>query len=143
MRLTMISFIRIGMLIRFLMLARYSIEPSNRYGWVRTDNALAPDFAMVSAISGGNTLLLILPTDGEENFTSVMSGLCGQDSIAFFRLSASWENEWFVSYAPSSIALKELSARRLRECSGRKNLLILSGDNTIPDINCTSTEEMC
>jgi hypothetical protein len=56
------------------MVAKYSIEPSNKQGCVSTDMPIAPESTIVFAISTGSVLVLIFPWEGEENFTSVMSG---------------------------------------------------------------------
>jgi hypothetical protein len=85
---------------------------------------MAPALIIVDAISAGDVLPLILPCEGDENFTSVISGARRHEMMDFLTLIASWVNECLVSYAPSSIALNELSTRRFILKSVLTNLLM-------------------
>lgn len=50
---------------------------------------MAPEFTIVSAIEDGADFGLIFPCDGDENFTSVMSGAWGHPLMALLRLKES------------------------------------------------------
>jgi hypothetical protein len=56
------SFISIGIVGNdFLIVAKYSIEPSNNKGCVNTDIPIAPESIIAFAIFVGSSLLLIFP----------------------------------------------------------------------------------
>lgn len=52
---------------------KYSGDPLNKFGCVRTEIAFAPPATIDFAIETGSDKVLIFPKEGEENFISVIS----------------------------------------------------------------------
>src|SRR5919107_1064821 len=87
MSLTIISFIRIGRLVFFLIFKMWFTEPLKRKGWVNTDIPEECEFSISNAILSIFTLFAssIVPFDGDENFNSVINGTCMQFRKFFLR----------------------------------------------------------
>ena len=79
------SFINIGTFTAFLTCIKSSGEPSNKNGWVNTDNAHAPPSTIFLAISTGSDIFLIFPNAGDENFISVINAACFDLIILSFK----------------------------------------------------------
>ena len=106
-----ISFIKIGTFTAFLTCMRFSGEPENMCGCVKTDSAKAPPLIISWAIVAALPSFLMRPADGDEYFISHIRVGCSSFTMASLKSKSEciFERSSSILYTPESMALREFS----------------------------------